>query len=77
MPIPMLIDISQATSAKDTTNKVDSKLETYRANADKKLDDLRKDTGQKLTSAVDKFDHSVEKGAAQSKSWLGSWFGGK
>jgi len=64
-------------SAKTTTHKVDAKLESYRADAGKKLEEYRKETGGQLTKAVDKFDESVEKGAAQSKSWISGWFGGK
>ncbi|OCK79915.1 hypothetical protein K432DRAFT_426138 [Lepidopterella palustris CBS 459.81] len=60
-----------------TTSKVDAKLEGYRANAEKKLDEYRKEAGKDLSSAVDKFDKTVEQKAAQSKSWIGSWFGGK
>jgi hypothetical protein len=64
-------------AAKDTTHKVDAKLESYRADADKKLGEYRQKTGEQLGKAVDKFDKSVEKGAAESKSWISGWFGGK
>jgi transcription initiation factor IIF auxiliary subunit len=64
----------QVAQARDTTHKVDAKLEDYRASAEKKIDTYRKETGSKLTSAVDQFDKSVEKGAAKSKSWLSGWF---
>lgn len=67
--------VFQIDDAKATTNKVDAKLEGYRANAEKKLDEYRKEAGKDLTSAVDKFDKTVEQKAAQSKSWIGSWFG--
>jgi hypothetical protein len=67
--------VFQIDDAKTTTNKVDAKLEGYRANAEKKLDEYRKEAGKDLTSAVDKFDKTVEQKAAQSKSWIGSWFG--
>jgi len=63
--------------AKDTTHKVDAKLESYRAEGGKKLDEYRRETGDTLNKAVDKFDKSVEKGASQSKSWVSGWFGGK
>jgi len=65
---------SAVAQARDTTHKVDAKLEDYRQSAEKKIGDYRKETGQKLTSAVDKFDQSVEKTAAKSKSWLSGWF---
>jgi len=67
----------QMKQAKDATHKVDAKLENYRSATEKKLDEARRETGKTLTNAIDKFDSSVEKGAAQSKSWIGSWFGGK
>jgi len=63
--------------AKDSTHKVDAKLEGYRTDAGKKIDEYRRETGDTLNKAVDKFDKSVEKGAAQSKSWISGWFGGK
>lgn len=63
-------------NARDQTHKVDAKLEGYRQDAEKKLDDVRRDSGAKLMGAVDKFDQKVEEGAAKSKSWLGGWFGG-
>ena len=67
--------VLQIGDAKATANKVDAKLEGYRTNAEKKLDEYRKEAGKDLTSAVDKFDKTVEQKAAQSKSWIGSWFG--
>ncbi|KAF2812372.1 uncharacterized protein BDZ99DRAFT_474553 [Mytilinidion resinicola] len=66
-----------ADDAKAATNKVDAKLESYRASAEKKLDESRRETGAKLTSAVDTFDKTVEKKASETKGWLGGWFGGK
>ncbi|KAF2403759.1 hypothetical protein EJ06DRAFT_546892 [Trichodelitschia bisporula] len=66
-----------AASAKQTTRSTDAKLEGYRAGAEKKIDEYRKEVGKDLSSAVDKFDKTVEEKAAASKSWLGSWFGGK
>jgi hypothetical protein len=65
----------QYANAKDTTHKVDSKLESYRANAEKKIDEYRKDTGAKVNSAIDSFDKNVEQGASKSKSWVSGWFG--
>ncbi|KAF2674311.1 hypothetical protein BT63DRAFT_435443 [Microthyrium microscopicum] len=61
-------------NAKDQTHKVDAKLENYRASAEQKIDNARRETGKTLNNAVDKFDSTVEKKASESKSWLGGWF---
>jgi hypothetical protein len=58
-------------------NKADTKLQGYGSSAEKKLSEFSKETGNKLNSAVDKFDKNVEAGAAKSKSTISSWFGGK
>jgi hypothetical protein len=64
----------QVAQAKDATSKIDSKLESYRASAEKKIDSTRKEVGKDLTAAVDSFDKNVEKGTAKTKSWLSGWF---
>jgi hypothetical protein len=63
--------------AKDSAKSAETKLNSFRVNVTDKVDDLRKDTGQKLTSAVDKVDKSVGKGAAKSKNRLSGLFGRK
>jgi len=63
--------------AKATTHKVDAKLESYRANAEKKFEDTRKETGKTLSNAVDTFDKTVEKKAGETKGWFGGLWGGK
>ena len=67
---PQETNIAQLAQAKD-------QAEGYRAGAADKLGEIRKETGAKLSGAVDKFDRSVEEGAAKSKSWISGWFGGK
>jgi hypothetical protein len=69
--------VKQLAQAKNTTHKVDQKLEAYRANADKKVDEYTKDTKQNFNKAVNAFDKTVEQKASETKSWFGSWFGGK
>lgn len=64
----------QIADAKATTSKIDSKLEAYRAQADKKIGDVSHQTAKDLHSAVDKFDKTVGEKAAQSKGWLSGWF---
>jgi hypothetical protein len=68
------MDCSQVAKAKETTSKIDSKLEGYRASAEQKIDSTRKEVGKDLTAAIDSFDKNVEKGAAKGKSWLSGWF---
>ncbi|KAF2738677.1 hypothetical protein EJ04DRAFT_573536 [Polyplosphaeria fusca] len=63
--------------AKAEANKADAKFDQYRADAAKKFEESRQETGNKLNSAVDTFDKNVAEGANKSKSWIGSWFGGK
>ncbi|KAE9980353.1 hypothetical protein BLS_008813 [Venturia inaequalis] len=63
--------------AKDATTRADKSLQSYAASAEKKLGEIKEETGKNLTAGIDKFDKNVSKGAAESKSWLGSWFGGK
>ncbi|KAF2840145.1 hypothetical protein M501DRAFT_1015222 [Patellaria atrata CBS 101060] len=62
--------------AKETTHKVDSKLEEYRANAEKKMEEYKKETESGLKSAVDKFDKTTMEKASQAKGWFGGLFGG-
>jgi gas vesicle protein len=68
---------AQAAQVKDQAYKADSKLQAYASDASKKFDETRKDVGSNLNAAVDKFDKTVEKKAAETKGWLGGWFGGK
>ncbi|TID16607.1 hypothetical protein E2P81_ATG12024 [Venturia nashicola] len=63
--------------AKDATTRADKSIQSYAASAEKKLEEIKEETGKNLTAGIDKFDKNVSKGAAESKSWLGSWFGGK
>jgi len=68
---------SAVQQAKEATAKADANVQAYAADASKKLSDLKAETGTKLNAGIDKFDKSVQKGASESKSWIGSWFGGK
>ena len=40
-------------------------------------EEFTRETSKDFNAAVDRFDKEVTKDAAQAKSWLGSWFGGK
>lgn len=48
-----------ANQARDQTHKVDAKLEEYRANASKSMDETMNKTGKELNKAVDSFDKNV------------------
>lgn len=67
----------QFQQAKDATIRADKSIQSYAASAEKKLGEIKEETGKNLTAGIDKFDKNVSKGAAESKSWLGGWFGGK
>ncbi|KAK8198117.1 hypothetical protein IWZ00DRAFT_541351 [Phyllosticta capitalensis] len=60
--------------ARTTANRVDKKLEAYRAQADKKVGDYSAQVKKDAHSAVEQFDKTVEDQAAKSKSWLSGWF---
>ncbi|KIV96940.1 hypothetical protein, variant [Exophiala mesophila] len=47
------------------------------ADAEAKAKEYREKTGKELNNAIDKFDKTVEDGAAKAKSGISSWFGGK
>jgi hypothetical protein len=48
-----------ATEARNKTHKVDQKLEEYRQNAEKNIDQSLKKTSTELNKAVDSFDKTV------------------
>ncbi|KAI9657672.1 MAG: hypothetical protein M1821_002848 [Bathelium mastoideum] len=63
-------------STKQELSKVDSKLDSYRKDAEKKIDQYSKDARESASSAVNAFDKTVEDKAAKAKSGLSGWFGG-
>lgn len=74
----------QADRAKAEAQKAEQKLDQYSVEARKKYEEAKREgekefnAGRKeVNAAVNNFDKKVTDGAAQSKSWLGSWFGGK
>jgi ElaB/YqjD/DUF883 family membrane-anchored ribosome-binding protein len=72
-----MLTFHQAADIKAKTREADSKFQAYANDASKKFDETRKEVGTNLNAAVDKFDKTVEKKAAETKGWLGGWFGGK
>ncbi|KAK5164912.1 uncharacterized protein LTR77_009576 [Saxophila tyrrhenica] len=65
-----------AKDARKEVDKVDGRLDQYRANAEVQMDQAAKKTGNELNKAVDKFDKGVTEGADKAKSGISSWFGG-
>lgn len=72
--------------AKSKANEMDKTVNAYTADAQKRLEQAKRETGAQVNQAIDRFDNSVEKGASQvqekvaevsnkSKGWFG--FGGK
>lgn len=57
-------------------SKVDSKLEAYRNQAEKGLDQNLAEARKGANSAIDSFDKNVSEGASKAKSGINSWFGG-
>lgn len=53
--------------------KAESKAEYYKKDLETKAEQAKRDTLKK----IDQFDATVEKKAAEAKSGLSSWFGGK
>jgi vacuolar-type H+-ATPase subunit H len=47
------------------------------SDAEAKAKEYKDKTGKELNTAIDKFDATVEKKAAEAKSGISSWFGGK
>ena len=57
-------------------SKVDSKLEAYRNQAERGLDQNLAEARKGANSAIDSFDRNVSEGASKAKSGINSWFGG-
>lgn len=70
--------------AQEYSAEAQAKYNKLSVEAKKKWDEARaqgqeftRETSKDFNAAVDRFDREVTKDAAQAKSWLGSWFGGK
>lgn len=66
----------QVDTARSKLSGADAKADQYRQDGTNKLEQVRKDTGKELNSAIDKFDKTVEKKTSEAKSGISSWFGG-
>ncbi|ETN42397.1 uncharacterized protein HMPREF1541_01551 [Cyphellophora europaea CBS 101466] len=64
----------QASSQLDKASK-DTK--SALSDAEARAKEYKEKTGKELNTAIDKFDKTVEDKAAQAKSGISSWFGGK
>lgn len=58
-------------------NKLSVEAKTKWDEARARGEEFTRETSKDFNAAVDRFDREVTKDAAQAKSWLGSWFGGK
>ncbi|KAJ4359209.1 hypothetical protein N0V95_002375 [Ascochyta clinopodiicola] len=70
--------------AQEYSAEAQAKYNKLSVEAKKKWDEAKargeeytRETSKDFNAAVDRFDREVTKDAAQAKSWLGSWFGGK
>lgn len=77
-------DIDKADRAKNEAQKAEEKFDQYSVEARKKYEEAKrqaelqlKEGRKEANAAINEFDKKVTEGASQSKSWLGSWFGGK
>ncbi|KAH7382361.1 hypothetical protein BKA66DRAFT_118655 [Pyrenochaeta sp. MPI-SDFR-AT-0127] len=73
-----------ADQAKAEAKKAEQKFDAYSADAKKKFEEAKLQAereyhaaGKEVNAAANKFDKVVTEKAAESKSWFGSWFGGK
>lgn len=69
--------IWQANDAKAKADKADAELAKYSADAKKKFEELKTETGREVNAAANKFDKEVTEGINKSKGWFGGIFGGK
>lgn len=65
----------QIEQAKAQAQDLTKNFTSYEADAERKLEQARKETGSKLTKAVDDFDRTVEATASKAKSSMFGWFG--
>lgn len=63
--------------AKAQGKDLSKNFQSYQTDAEKKLEEARKETGSRLTKVVDDFDRVVETKASQAKSSIFNWFGSK
>ncbi|KAF2875665.1 hypothetical protein BDV95DRAFT_279776 [Massariosphaeria phaeospora] len=63
--------------AKVEANRLGQNIDHYKNDAERKLEEVRRTTGKDVNAAADKFDKTVLDEVEKSKSWVGSWFGGK
>ncbi|KAK5131702.1 hypothetical protein LTR08_000756 [Meristemomyces frigidus] len=62
--------------AKQGVSKIDTKLESYRQEAEKTIEQKAHDAQVNAKHAVDSFDKNVTEAASKAKSSASGWFGG-
>lgn len=75
---------TQLNDARSKTQELEKNIGNYASDAEKRLEEARRNAGKELNQAVDTFDKKVGDAAAKvqqsgekAKSGLSSWFGGK
>lgn len=52
-------------------------MQQYSADARKKFEELRQETGREVNAAANKFDKAVIDETQKAKGWFSGWFGSK
>lgn len=84
--ISTITDIDQVRDAKAKAAEMDKSVQQYTAEAQKRFEEAKRETGQQVNQAINKFDTTVERkaaevqervseGAEKAKGGIGSWFG--
>lgn len=59
------------------TSKQKDQARSGLSKTEKSISDYRMEVGKEAMAKIDKFDNAVEEKAAQAKSGIAGWFGGK
>jgi hypothetical protein len=67
----------QVDNARDKKRQTDKSAADYAKESVDRLDRARHDAARDVNAKIDSIDRTVEKKAADTKSGISSWFGGK
>lgn len=67
----------QVMNARAEARKFDDRVPEIARDTLNKVDEIRHDAAKKLNTSVDKLDKTIEDKAAEAKSGISGWFGGK
>lgn len=68
---------AQYEQAKAQGKDVQHSIEGFQTDAERKIDEARREAAKKLTKAVDIVDGKTDEAAAKTKGGIWNWFGGK